>query len=290
MTIGIDTSCYTTSIAAVQDGEIILDKRILLTVKQGDKGLRQSDAIFQHNANITKLMSEADIDYSKVTAVCVSDKPRSVEGSYMPVFTAGICYATILSRTLGVPLHYCSHQQGHILAGLHSACIPHMATAELLVWHISGGTTELLHYNNGTAEIIGGTLDISAGQLIDRAGVAMGLPFPAGKSLDQMCGELTHQFPLSMKGSYFNLSGIQNKAEQLMQSDPTAVAAAIFDTIARCLHKATVAAQLNIPVLIVGGVASNRYIRSYLTQHLQGVHFASPELSTDNAVGVALHI
>ncbi len=287
MHIGIDTSCYTTSVAAVSGSKIVFDKRIMLDVPDGARGLRQSDAVFLHTRNLAEIFSQ--IDVSQCTAVGVSSKPRDVEGSYMPVFLPGVAAARAVSSARGCPLYEFSHQQGHIMAGLYSANVPHWRDVPFLSLHISGGTTELLYTDCGQTRIVGKTLDIAAGQLIDRVGVALGLGFPCGKALEALADGKTEdiRLPVSVKGCDVNFSGAETKA-QSQSTSPENLAAAVLGCVAESLYRMIGNAVNRFGtdrVLIVGGVAANKQIR----QRIGGMAvFASPELSTDNAVGTAL--
>ena len=194
--IGIDTSNYTTSIAYF-DGLSGENCSRLLPVKQGELGLRQSDAVFAHIKSLPELSGRlfSHIQRETVTAVGVSTRPRAVEGSYMPCFMVGYSHAKLLADTLNVPLIEVSHQQGHVAASLWSAGHMELMNEPHLAWHLSGGTTELLlvepEGKNVRCTKIGGTTDISAGQLIDRTGQLLELPFPSGKHLDALSKEAT---------------------------------------------------------------------------------------------------
>ena len=296
--IGFDTSNYTTSIAYF-DGEKGFNHSRLLPVKAGELGLRQSDAVFQHIRSLPELSGRLflDVDINSVTAVGVSTRPRAVEGSYMPCFTVGYSHAKMLADALGVPLVECSHQQGHIAASVWSARRMDLLEKEHLAWHLSGGTTELLLVapSEGTVHCtkIGGTTDISAGQLIDRTGQMLELPFPSGKHLDAIsAGAIsTDLFKVKCQGSYFSLSGVQNKVQQYygMRNNESETAAYTLRCIAYAVRKATENALReypNLPVVFSGGVASNSLLRKSL-QNLDPV-FAEPQYSTDNAMGVAI--
>ena len=298
--IGIDSSNYTTSVAAVSGDEIISIRR-LLDVKEGERGIRQSDGVFMHLKQLPVLYSELaqQIDFSTVRAVGVSAEPRNVQGSYMPVFLAGHGYAKVIADTLGTDFIEFSHQDGHIMAGIHSAKCEKLLDGEFLSVHLSGGTTEILksEYKSGRFEneIVGGTKDISAGQLIDRIGVKMGLRFPAGKHLDAAVCESTQtvKLPVSTDGGYINFSGAETKAMSLTGENTVAdMAYAVFMCIAVSLERAinfTISKHNTDKVLIVGGVASNSIIRKYLSDNIKGsVFFADKEYSTDNAAGIAL--
>ena len=140
--IGIDTSNYTTSIAFF-DGEGGENCSRLLPVRQGELGLRQSDAVFAHIKSLPELSGRlfSHIQKDAITAVGVSTRPRAVEGSYMPCFMVGYSHAKLLSDALGVPLAEVSHQQGHVAASLWSAGRLDLLEKTHLAWHLSGGTT-----------------------------------------------------------------------------------------------------------------------------------------------------
>ena len=296
--IGFDTSNYTTSIAYF-DGEQGFNCSKLLPVKAGELGMRQSDAVFQHTRSLPELSGRLflDVDIHSITAVGVSTRPRAVEGSYMPCFTVGYSHAKMLSDALGVPLVACSHQQGHIAASVWSAGRMDLLETEHLAWHLSGGTTELLRVlpvdGNISCTKIGGTTDISAGQLIDRTGQLLELPFPSGKHLDAVSADAENEdlFKVKCRDSYFSLSGVQNKIQQYFaQCGNTAETAAYtLRCVAYAVRKATENALKDhpgLPVVFSGGVASNSLLRKTL-QDLNPI-FAEPQYSTDNAMGVAI--
>ena len=219
--IGFDTSNYTTSIAYF-DGSAGVNCSKLLPVRAGELGLRQSDAVFHHTKSLPELSGRlfSDVSVDSITAVGVSTRPRAVEGSYMPCFLVGYAQAKTLADALHVPLFTCSHQQGHVAASLWSANRMDLLEQPHLAWHLSGGTTELLLVEpdgkNVNCTRIGGTNDISAGQLIDRTGQLLNLPFPAGKHLDELSRDATMNdvFRVRCDGFNFSLSGVQNKVQQ----------------------------------------------------------------------------
>ena len=296
--IGFDTSNYTTSIAYF-DGTNGVNCSKLLPVKAGELGLRQSDAVFHHTKSLPELSGRlfSDISVDSVTAVGVSTRPRAVEGSYMPCFLVGYAQAKLLADALHVPLFECSHQQGHVAASLCSASRMDLLDQPHLAWHLSGGTTELLlvepENKNVCCTRIGGTTDISAGQLIDRTGQLLRLPFPSGKHLDNLCTNATMDevFRVRCDGFEFSLSGVQNKVQQFHEkhADPTETAAYALRCVCNAVLTATINAQKNypgLPVIFSGGVASNRMLRNLLMPC--DPIFALPEYSTDNALGVAV--
>jgi len=296
--IGFDTSNYTTSIAYF-DGKEGHNFSQLLPVRQGELGVRQSDAVFSHIKSLPELSGRlfSHVNTSNITAVGVSTRPRAVEGSYMPCFMVGFSHAKLLADTLRVPLVEVSHQQGHVAAALWSAGHLALMDEPHLAWHLSGGTTELLLVEpdgkNVKAQRIGGTTDISAGQLIDRTGQLLSLPFPSGKHLDTLSQGATGKeiFKVKCPEMEFSLSGVQNKVEKYFSdtADATQTAAYALRCVAHAVYTATVHALGRYPglrVVFSGGVASNSLLRRSL-QELDPI-FAEPQFSTDNAMGVAI--
>ena len=299
--LGLDTSNYTTS-AAVFDGEGGRNQGRLLEVRPGELGLRQSDALFQHVKHLPEvveaLLGEGGL--GTVQAVGASTRPRAVEGSYMPCFLAGASQGQVLSQVLGVPFYAFSHQQGHLAAAAWSAGRLDLLDRPFLAWHLSGGTTELLRVEpeeDGVAvraEILGGTSDISAGQLIDRTGVLLGLSFPAGKEVEKLSRQAKKReyYKVKVNGLTFSLSGMENKVRQMVKrgEEPAEVAWFAQETVCRVVQACTKAAMEvypGLPVLCSGGVASNGRLKELLRQNC-GALFAQPQFSTDNAMGTAI--
>lgn len=302
--IGIDTSCYTTSIAIVENRQLIFDLRRPIRVPVGLTGLRQSDILFQHMQNLTIMMESIKDSFllDSIKAVGCSGSPRNEAGSYMPVFLAGQLTATTISSSLGCPLHLFSHQAGHLAAVQLGKPLAH----DFLAFHLSGGTTEIVRAKRVqtagySTEIIGGTLDISFGQLIDRIGVYTGLAFPPGAQMDRLASESNlnkDRLSLSVKvnGGWFNLSGLENKIKSIFDQKslpPEDLYKSLFlgltDLLIRLIEEYSHTGET---VILAGGVSANAIMRQRIENHpfkrnIQ-VCFGSPELSTDNGVGIAL--
>ncbi len=291
--LGIDTSNYTTSVAA--RGHADADFRQIIDIKEGMRGIRQSDGVFVHLKELPRLFDKLEIDMKRVRGIGVSVRPRDIEGSYMPVFTAGESFAKVIAKSLGVPLFEYSHQDGHIMAGIFSGDHEELIKGEFTAVHLSGGTTEILNceYKNNrfNAEICGGTRDISAGQLIDRIGVKLGMKFPCGKGMDALsltCQEPAMKLKTSVLGGYINFSGMETKLLGMTENtDGALIAKSALLFVGKSLAEA-INSQKPKRVLFVGGVASNTLLREYLTENIAAkTYFASPSLSRDNAVGIA---
>ena len=301
--IGIDTSNYTTSAAICDaDGEIVANLKLPLPVGAGERGLRQSDAVFAHVRNLPAIMQklEAELRGRMPAAVGVSARPRDAENSYMPCFLAGVAAAQSFAAGLHLPVYEFSHQSGHIMAALYSANALRLLGRPFGAFHVSGGTTEMLlvtpFEKTFKVECIGGTDDLHAGQIIDRVGVAMGLSFPCGPALEQLAAANDKPLPrprVSVREGRCNLSGLENMAEKLLAEtgDKPLVAAFVLEHIAETL--AAMAAFLrethgDLPLLFAGGVMSDRVIAQKLSARFANVYFAEPAFSADNAAGVAL--
>lgn len=298
--LGIDTSNYTTSVC-LYDSEKneVISKRRLLPVREGEKGLRQSDAVFHHVQQLPELLEQAFFDYSGViTAIGVSYAPRTVEGSYMPCFTVGLSQAQALSSVLHVPVFRFSHQQGHIAAALYSIDRLDYLTLPHIAFHVSGGTTEALLVNRGDGflpvQTIARTLDLNAGQLIDRIGIKLGLRFPCGRELEALALECDEKISVkaTLKDADCCLSGGENLAEKMLREGKSRAYVARFAieyvlAAVEGISEALRQRYSDLPFVYAGGVMSDSIIRDRLTARYDCL-FAKPEFSCDNAAGIAV--
>lgn len=297
-TLGIDTSNYTTSAALFQDGEIFQQK-MLLPVKRGELGLRQSDAVFHHVQQLPQVLGALFDEKLSISAVGASARPRDLEGSYMPCFTVGIGFAKAVALSLGVPLYTFSHQAGHIAAALYSAGQLALLHEKFIAFHVSGGTTEavLVKPDEQTVfrtEIIAQSLDLKGGQAVDRVGAMLGLSFPSGKALEQLAlkTDVTYHIKPSLKGADCSLSGVENKCANMLNKGVPKEEIAAYCLYALLAALDSMTAELlkqygKLPLLFAGGVMSNSLIRDALTAKY-GAYFAAPEFSADNAAGIAV--
>lgn len=311
--VGFDTSNYTTSMAACDEsGRIIANVKIPLPVKEGERGLRQSDAVFHHTKNLSEIFApfkEQTKEYGEVIAVGASVAPRDAEGSYMPCFLAGRAAATGYASATDSSVYFFSHQSGHIMAALYSAANPEDGRAaadmgELMkkpfaAFHVSGGTTEILYAEPSKdgfkIEKIGGTTDLNAGQAIDRVGVMMGMKFPCGPEIERFAEKNVARLQktrISVRGLECCLSGLENLAAKHYKETESKeeTSAFVLEYVAATLDKLSgnLREQYpDIPIIYAGGVMSNKIIKSRLA-HREGVYFAAPAFSADNAAGIAL--
>lgn len=303
--LGIDTSCYTTSVAVIgEDGSLLSEARQILSVKPGRCGLQQSEMVFQHTRNLPLLMEKAlQSDDIEICGVGVSCCPRPIADSYMPAFLAGVSAAKSIAAVSKIPLYTISHQENHMEAGMWSAGGPE--AERFLMLHASGGTTDMLLAQKKAGgryllEQIGGSMDLHAGQFIDRVGVALGLQFPTGPELEKLAetADYMTELPVSVRKLQVSLSGPATAALRKLQAgeDKAALALgveyALAETFARMLRNGA-AAYDAADVLLVGGVASNKFIRAHVEEKLQkrNIRLWVPEarFSCDNASGCAAY-
>lgn len=300
-TLGIDTSNYTTS-ACIYDSETgeVFQQKLLLPVKEGEKGLRQSDAVFHHTARlyplVEKLFERCGTEFD---AIGVSEKPRDAEGSYMPCFLVGVNAARCVGAATAKPVYGFSHQAGHIAAALYSSGKMNLMNEKFIAFHVSGGTSEMLLVSPGServfdVEIIGGTSDLNCGQAVDRAGVMMGLSFPCGMELERLAlgSDKVFNPKVCVKDGKCSLSGLENQCRKMLDAGESKEDTARYclDFICKTLEKMTKYALSeygDLPLVFAGGVMSNSIIRNKIRSRF-GASFAQPEFSCDNAAGVAI--
>lgn len=298
--MGIDTSNYTTSLALMDlHTNLVFDERIMIEVPLGERGIRQSKALFQHQKNLPLLMERIPEDFKGIKAICVCTKPRPVEDSYLPVFLAGEEVARCVAVLMHLKLFKTTHQEGHIMALLWAKKLD---LETFLVCHLSGGTTEVhLVKKDGPfleLQLLGESLDVYAGQYIDRIGVEMGLSFPAGPMLEELGKGQGRGYPLpvAVKGLDMSFSGPTSAAFRALKEgvNKALLARGVEDSIKNAIQKVLLGASdiTGIKdVLLMGGVFSNQYITSSLKENLfsKGIRAFStkPKYSRDSAVGPA---
>ena len=299
--LGIDTSNYTTSVALYNDEEnSVVNLKQLLPVRSGEKGIRQSDAVFHHTIQLPQLIKSAfDGKKFEIKGVGVSTKPCNVENSYMPCFLTGISVATGIASALNVPLYEFSHQDGHIVAALFSSEKLDLINKKIIAFHVSGGTSQALLVepdgNYFKTTLISDSLDLKAGQAVDRVGVMLGIGFPCGPELEKLALQSKAEYKkikVFRRDGCFSLSGVENKCKKLFDDGekPEDIAlyclnyiySALEDSVVEIIDK-----YGNLPIVFSGGVMSNTIIRNKLLEKFDA-YFAEPQYSSDNACGIAI--
>ncbi|MDE6035954.1 MAG: peptidase M22 [Ruminococcus sp.] len=302
--LGIDTSNYTTSVAVYNsDNNKIYQSKKLLPVKEGTAGLRQSDAVFHHTRQLPEMTEELFTVHpvKNLKAVTASVRPRNVEGSYMPCFLSGEGLGRTLSALNKIPFYSTSHQTGHILSALYSTDRLVLIHEKFIAFHVSGGTTDCLLCEPSETDIIritqiGTSLDLKAGQLVDRVGLMLGLKFPCGIELEKLAYNADSHYKIRpvIKDGNCCLSGFENKCKQMLENGETSenIAGYCLDTIAETVTAMTAEAVRNygdVPIVYAGGVMSDKIIRQKIISRFEYADFAEPDFSCDNASGVAIY-
>lgn len=299
--LGLDTSNYTTSAAIyVSDTGAVLQQKRLLPVRENAIGLKQSEAVFHHVKQLSEMLEAlGGVETARIAAVAASTRPRPEKGSYMPCFLVGEGCARSIAAVMNVPFLPFSHQEGHIMAALYSAKALELRKQRFLAFHVSGGTTEALLVEPREDGLfhcrrVAQSLDLKAGQAVDRVGRMLGLSFPAGRELDALAcrSRIRPKVRATMKGADCCLSGIENQCEKLAANGaaPEDIAVTCILSIREALRgmlKALFQQYGQLPVLFAGGVMSNSIIRCSF-QRDYGALFAEPAFSSDNAAGIAL--
>lgn len=302
--LGIDTSNYTTSAAVYfSDENRIVQCKKLLPVKEGALGLRQSDAVFHHTKQLPEIIGQLaeNIGDVRFSAVSASARPRNTEGSYMPCFLCGEGFARSYSVLQNIPFYTASHQTGHILAALYSADRLNLVNERFIAFHVSGGTTDCLLCEPDKENIlniseISTSLDLNAGQAVDRVGLMLGLGFPCGKELEKLAVNADRHFKVKpvLKNGCCCLSGLENKCRNMLDNGESRenIAAYCLDFIAAAVISMTdyaVNKYGSIPLVFAGGVMSDRLIKDKIILQYNSASFAEPEFSCDNASGIAVY-
>lgn len=298
--LGFDTSNYTTSVAVFDsfDGSIRQSKK-LLPVKEGHSGLRQSEALFHHINQLTEVSENILKSLRELKAVGVSAFPRNISGSYMPCFLAGKTAAEMIAAVNGSELVYTSHQIGHIAAALYSCGRLDLLKYPFIAFHVSGGTTDCLYCIPDrddiiNPEIIFTSLDLKAGQAIDRIGLMLGFNFPCGREIERLAEKSNAVFsvkPFIKKGNC-SLSGVENKCKKMLENnfqseDIAKYCLTYIGEAILCMAEEAVRKYGNLPMIFAGGVMSNKHIKNMILSKYDAF-FADPQFSCDNAAGVSI--
>lgn len=302
--LAIESSCDETSAAVLKDGKELLSNIIASQVDSHRRfgGVVPEVASRHHveliTACIEEALEEAGIEASEVSAVAVTQGPGLV-GALL----VGIAAAKAFAWAHQLPLIPVNHMAGHLMAAQETEEL----TYPLMALLVSGGHTELVYVSEpGDYRIIGETRDDAVGEAYDKVGRVMGLPYPAGRLIDELAhkGRDIHGFPRAMiredsldfsfsglKSAFINLChNAKQKDEALAQEDlATSFQAAVLDILIAKTKKAL--SQYPVETLVVaGGVAANQGLRQRLSQELSDIKIIIPPLRLcgDNAGMIAM--
>ncbi|KAE9550281.1 hypothetical protein FO519_006519 [Halicephalobus sp. NKZ332] len=277
--IGIESSANKVGVGIVTDTELIANTRATFHGLPGE-GFRPTEVARHHQRILPDLISDAMKqagvkDASEVAAIAYTKGP----GMGAPL-QAGTVAAQVLAMTLGVPLVPVNHCVAHVEMG---RSITHSKNPVVL--YVSGGNTQILTYARKKYYILGETLDIAAGNCIDRLARVLKLPNEPcpGYNVEQLAKEGEKLFPLSysVKGMDMSFSGIltqiTGQAKQLMNGKDTTYSKAdlcmslqetIFAMMIETTERALAVAKLDT-VLVVGGVGCNKRLQEMMEKMCQ---------------------
>lgn len=308
--LAVETSCDETSAAVVKNGTEVLSNLIASQIEthKAFGGVVPEVASRKHVENITLMLEEAvnraGITPAELSAVAVTEGPGLV-GALL----VGIMAAKSLAFALDKPLIGTHHIAGHIYANRLVGEIRYPSLALV----VSGGHTELvLMRREGSFELIGRTRDDAVGEAYDKVARALGFPYPGGPHVDKLatesdaCEEMPRAWlePDSYDFSFSGLkSAVLNAVNQHRMRGETGYEAAIArgfqeSVIDVVVEKAVRAVKATgaLQLLLCGGVAANRGLRSSLTERCEReeIPLAIPPMAycTDNAamIGAAAYL
>ena len=215
----------------------------------------------------------------------------------MPCFSVGMLIAKSIAAVLGIKCYEFTHQAGHIMSALYSSGRMDLINKKFLAFHVSGGTTEAVIVSPSSENIfqvqcVSRSLDAKAGQIIDRVGSMLGLSFPAGREIDVLARTECRVRKPTLKGENCCLSGLENICRKMVDECKSReeIASYCITYIMKTLEAMcdrVLGKYGDMPVVFSGGVMCNSLISTVFKRKYDAI-FATPELSSDNAVGISI--
>ena len=181
--LGIESTAHTFSFGSVStEGELFPSFSSLFRPEEG--GIHPREAADHHSESTSKLLnklsSNGDFSWDSIVAVAFSQGP-----GLGPCLRVGASVARTLATRLSVPLLGVNHCVAHIEVGRNqTGCI------DPVLLYVSGGNTQVIARADGRYRVLGETLDIGIGNMLDKFARSQGLPFPGGPKIEQLA--LTH--------------------------------------------------------------------------------------------------
>lgn len=308
--LGIESSCDETALAVIcgnQDNKPQILAENLFSQTQSHApygGVVPEIAARAHAQKIPFLLDDiikqAKINYHDLDAVAVTSEPGLIGGVLVGLMVAkGICVAH------DKPLICVNHLEGHAL----SPMITEDISFPYLLLLTSGGHCQILIiYAVGQYELLGTTIDDSAGEAFDKVAKMLDLGFPGGPIVEQ-CAKTgnpkAYPFPrplCNLAEPNFSFSGLKTAVMRIVdnKADKSDICASFQAAVADCFtNRMQIAMDLfkektqleTAPCVIAGGVAANLYLREHLSNLCvkNNFDFFAPPLKycTDNGVMIA---
>jgi N6-L-threonylcarbamoyladenine synthase len=309
--LGIESSCDETSAALVDSGRNILSHVIYSQVPEHQKygGVVPELAARAHilaiDEVVNKTLSDAGKTIDDVDVVAATAGPGLIGGVLV-----GWMAAVGIAQSAGKPLVAVNHLEGHALVPRLTNNVPF----PYLLVLASGGHSQILLANGvGRYDLIGQTLDDSAGEAFDKVSKMLGLGYPGGPVVDMRARQgdaKRFKFPRPLcdkPGCDFSFSGIKTAARTFLQQETApwpdeliddfcasfqqSVVDCIINRLGNALKDERVAAANPKTMVVAGGVAKNSAIRAAVEKMSsdRGMAFAAPPLNlcTDNGAMIA---
>jgi N6-L-threonylcarbamoyladenine synthase len=277
--LGVESTAHTFSVSVVSsEGEILSNTKNVYTPQAGS-GIHPFEASQSHLRAAGKVfegaVEESGIALSGLEAVCYSMGP-----GLGPCLRVGAVVARTLASTLNKPLVPVNHAVGHIELG----CL-FTGAKDPIVLLVSGGHTMVIAYSGGRWRVLGETLDLTLGQLLDQFGRHSGLASPCGSAIETAASNSStyHRLPYSVKGNDVSFSGLLTAAKSMTDSGQS------FESVSFSIQETAFAMVVEVTdralaftgkreVLVVGGVAANARLSEMMTK-MASRHSASVSLT-----------
>ncbi len=301
--LGIESTAHTFGAGVVKDGEILSNVRRMYVPEKG--GIHPREAADHHvevgTSAVADALDLATIDEGELDLVSFSRGP-----GLGPCLRVGATIARVISQKNRIPILGVNHCVAHIEIGRTMGC------SDPVLLYASGGNTQVIAYLMGRYRVLGETLDIGIGNMLDKFGRDIGIPFPAGPRIEMLArGEAVEPFtdheidpddihlidlPYSVKGMDVSFSGIHTAAKSLIDKGHPlpSVCRSLQETVFSMLCEVTERAMAHIgtdELLLGGGVACNRRLQemaSTMARERGGKSYAPPgPLLVDNGAMIA---
>jgi universal protein Kae1 len=294
--LGIESTAHTASVGVVafsEEGGTEVLSNVSSSYAPEEGGIHPREAANHHAEVLPRLISEAHegagVGVRELDSIAFSQGP-----GLGPCLRTGASAARALALTLDRPLVGVNHCVAHLEVGRAM-----LGCGDPVLLYASGGNTQVIAYAAGRYRVFGETLDIGIGNMLDKLGREMGLPFPAGPTLERMAlaGEELLPLPYSVKGMDVAFSGILTAALTLLSRGVSEddLAMSVQETAFAMLVEVTERAMAHVgreEVLLGGGVAANSRLKemtAIMAEERGARSFVPPpSLCVDNGAMIAV--
>lgn len=301
--LGIESTAHTFGAGVVKDGEVLSNVRDMYVPEEG--GIHPREAADHHVEKgaevVRKALSEASVDEGDLDLVAFARGP-----GLGPCLRVGATIARVISLKNRIPILGVNHCVAHLEIGSTLGC------EDPVLLYTSGANTQIIAYVRGRYRVLGETLDIGVGNMLDKLGREVGIPFPAGPRIEKLArgesipgvweGDPEYgqpdiiELPYSVKGMDVSFSGLMTSALNHFKRgvDLPVICRSVQETAFSMLYEVSERAMAHIgseELLLGGGVACNSRLKEMadiMTRERGGRSYApSPPLAVDNGAMMA---